>query len=872
MDDDQRGGGRPAARFASSCADRNARGQRAEAAMNEQAVHILLVEDEEGHAKLVRHAFKSHAAMVNLTVAGSLEEARACLAESLPHLVIADLVLPDGQGIELLPAKGEHHLFPVVVMTGYGGEEVAVEAMKLGALDYVVKSEATLADMPRIAERALREWDHIIERRRAEEALREGEERYRRITEAVTDYIFTVRVKDGRPVETIHSSVCVAVTGYSPEEFAADPGLWIRMVPEEDRAVVLEQASRVLTGQDARPLEHRIVRKEGVTRWVRNTPVPHCDAQGKLLSYDGLIRDITERKEAEEALRLRVGQLAALSQASQTVTASLELDQVLARIVSLAGKVVPADYTDVVLVDEAGHIGRSTESLPGVPSIQYRIRDEGLTSWIVRARQAAVIDKVGEDGAITPDLGEGAPRFMNPQAVEIGIKSAVCLPLIAKGSLLGVVYLHSLRPGAFRGQLPLLTAFANQVAAAIENARLYEKVQRELAEHERMGEALRRRNRELAMLNRASGALISTLELDQVLATVLEEVRHLLGVVACSVWLADPETDELVCQQSTGPQKEIMRGWRLAPGQGLVGWVASSGESLIVPDAWADERYFRPVDEQTRLGLRSILSVPLRIKGDVIGVLQVVDTEVGRFDTTDLELLELLAATAAIAIENARLYEQARLDAETRSVLLQEVNHRVKNNLSAIVGLLYAERRHAEATTRGMEKQAVYHSIIQDLISRVQGLATVHGLLSASEWEPLLLSELTAQIIRSALQVLPRDKRASVDVTPSPVRVTSEQAHHLALVINELVTNTIKHGLQERDTVHISARIGLDDHKVLLEFRNDGPGYPEEVLRLERHDVGLDLVQKIVCKNLRGELSLYNDHGAVAVIRFEAKA
>jgi two-component sensor histidine kinase len=264
--------------------------------------------------------------------------------------------------------------------------------------------------------------------------------------------------------------------------------------------------------------------------------------------------------------------------------------------------------------------------------------------------------------------------------------------------------------------------------------------------------------------------------------------------------------------------------------------------------------------------------VPLRIKGDVIGVLQAVDTEVGRFDTTDLELLELLAATAAMAIENARLYEQARRDAETRSVLLQEINHRVKNNLSAIVGLLYAERRHAEATTRGVEVQAVYQSIIQDLISRVQSLATVHGLLSASEWEPLLLSELTAQVIRSALQVLPRDKRASVDVTPSPVRVTSEQAHHLALVINELATNTIKHGLRERDTVHISARIGLDNHKVLLEFRNDGPGYPEEVLRLERHDVGLDLVQKIVCKNLRGELSLYNDRGAVAVIRFEAKA
>ncbi len=141
----------------------------------------------------------------------------------------------------------------------------------------------------------------ISERKRAEEALREGEERYRRITEAVTDYVFTVRIKDGYPAETIHGPTCVAVTGYTPEEFDSDPYLWIRIVHEEDRSVVRELVRRLLSGQDVQPIEHRILRKEGVVRWVKNTTVPHHDSEGKLQSYDGLIRDIHERKQVEEA-------------------------------------------------------------------------------------------------------------------------------------------------------------------------------------------------------------------------------------------------------------------------------------------------------------------------------------------------------------------------------------------------------------------------------------------------------------------------------------------------------------------------------------------------------------------------------------------
>jgi PAS domain S-box-containing protein len=143
----------------------------------------------------------------------------------------------------------------------------------------------------------------INARKRGEAALRESEERYRRITEAITDYIYTVRVEEGRAVETRHGPGCVAITGYSPEDLSKDPFLWYSMVFADDRSAVEEQARRVLAGEDCAPIEHRIVRKDGSVRWVRNTPVPHRDAQDHLVTYDGLIEDITERKLAEEALR-----------------------------------------------------------------------------------------------------------------------------------------------------------------------------------------------------------------------------------------------------------------------------------------------------------------------------------------------------------------------------------------------------------------------------------------------------------------------------------------------------------------------------------------------------------------------------------------
>ena len=291
---------------------------------------------------------------------------------------------------------------------------------------------------------------------------------------------------------------------------------------------------------------------------------------------------------------------------------------------------------------------------------------------------------------------------------------------------------------------------------------------------------------------------------------------------------------------------------------------------VVVPDTNQEPRWIK-VEETS--WIKSYISTPICHQNRVLGLLRLDSDTPNRFSAADAKRLLPLANAAAIALENARLYEQARQDAETKSVLLNEVNHRVKNNLTAIIGLLYAEQRRLS-----VKDQPIYQDIMQNLINHVQGLATVHNLLSASEWKPLRLSDLTGQVIRATLQSLPLNKHIAVDVPSTPIRVTPKQASSLALVINELTTNTIKHTLLDRDAgkieVHMALETSATSQKptILFEFRDDGSGYPEDVLELNLPKVGLYLVQNIAGHDLDGEVTFHNDYGAVTTIRFKAAA
>lgn len=172
-------------------------------AKDSPATRLLLVEDSLAQRELIREALRPLSGEIDLIVSSSLAEARAHLAASPPDLALVDLLLPDGLGTELLTQDAPSR-FPVVVLTGQGDEQTAVESMKAGAADYVVKSPAALADLPRIVLRTLREWHHIQEQLQTEQALRRSEKRYRSLFENMGEAVAVDEIildEEGQPTD-----------------------------------------------------------------------------------------------------------------------------------------------------------------------------------------------------------------------------------------------------------------------------------------------------------------------------------------------------------------------------------------------------------------------------------------------------------------------------------------------------------------------------------------------------------------------------------------------------------------------------------------------------------------------------------------------
>jgi len=435
--------------------------------------------------------------------------------------------------------------------------------------------------------------------------------------------------------------------------------------------------------------------------------------------------------------------------------------------------------------------------------------------------------------------------------------------------------------------LTTVTEVLERQRLAMENRKLYQAARQELAERTRVEEMLQQRNRELAVLNRASQALASTLDLDRVLVNVLEEVRRLLGVVACSIWLIDRETDELVCRQSIGPQSEIVRGYRLAPGQGLAGWVAQTGESLVVADTWTDKRYFRGVDMETGLSLRSILSVPLRAKRGVTGVIQVTDTETDRFDRTHLALIEPLAASAAIAIDNAELVEALRqrtAELEARNEELDAFAHTAAHDLKGPLGYIVGFAKVLEqdyATMSDEQLRRYLHTIAQsgrkmgDIIDALLLLASAHK-LEEVELEPLDMASIVDDA-QQRLAYMIEAYQARV-VLPDAWPTVMGYGPWVEEVWVNYLSNALKYGGRP-PLVELGATTQAGG-TVRCWVRDNGVGLTaEEQARLftpftrldqvstKGHGLGLSIVRRIVEK-LGGEVGIESEVGQGSVFSF----
>lgn len=266
--------------------------------MSPDTINILLIEDEDPHAELIQRAFEDQDAGILIHRVKSLAEARANILIQKPSLIIADWRLPDGESMELLPNRQDPLATPIILMTSYGNERIAVEALKSGALDYVVKSPESMLDMPHLAERAIEQWAARAERVRMQKALLESEAQFRLLAENASDMISRLTT-EGRLLYV--SPACTTILGYSPEEMTGI--ICFDMIHEKDR----QEIKTLFSGKPsdaAQTIAHRAMHKNGKYVWLESSARAILDRNsGKIIEIQASSRDITERKNAEEALQ-----------------------------------------------------------------------------------------------------------------------------------------------------------------------------------------------------------------------------------------------------------------------------------------------------------------------------------------------------------------------------------------------------------------------------------------------------------------------------------------------------------------------------------------------------------------------------------------
>jgi two-component sensor histidine kinase len=217
-----------------------------------------------------------------------------------------------------------------------------------------------------------------------------------------------------------------------------------------------------------------------------------------------------------------------------------------------------------------------------------------------------------------------------------------------------------------------------------------------------------------------------------------------------------------------------------------------------------------------------------------------------------------------LADENARQLLQSQKDAATQALLRRETNHRVKNNLAAIVGLLQMELAY-----RHVADLTSYAHLVQDLSTRIQSLLLVHNLLAGAQEGPVSLDRLASLVMNVAPAMLPlQQATVQMDISPFPVLLAPRQANALGLILNELTTNALKYAAQDDRPLLLGLRGSRAGRRVELIFSDNGPGYPADVLQGQRQGVGLYLVQNLVENDLRGTVELHNDPGAAVSLTF----
>ncbi|HTS37144.1 MAG TPA: GAF domain-containing protein [Candidatus Solibacter sp.] len=313
---------------------------------------------------------------------------------------------------------------------------------------------------------------------------------------------------------------------------------------------------------------------------------------------------------------------------ADVLATSLDLETTIRRVAEVVRKVINYEIFAILLLNDKTQELRFRFQVGYPPEFaERRIKvGEGVTGLAAQTRQAVLIDDVTED-----------PRYIS--AVP-NVRSELAIPLMTKNRVIGVIDLEAREPGYFNEEHKrVLTLVASRMAAGIENAQLYTRTTKQA--------------RILLLLNEIARELTSILNLDELLGRIAELVRRLIDYQMFSILLLDASGEKLQHRFSLRFNENIHLKHEIPLGRGLVGAAAESKQAVLVPDVKKDPRYVEANPET-----RSELAVPLSYKGKVIGVLDLEHTRRGFFTEEHQRTMTTLAAQIAIAIENARLYEE----------------------------------------------------------------------------------------------------------------------------------------------------------------------------------------------------------------------
>jgi two-component sensor histidine kinase len=450
-------------------------------------------------------------------------------------------------------------------------------------------------------------------------------------------------------------------------------------------------------------------------------------------------------------------------------------------------------------------------------------------------------------------LQTGEPLFISDNAVEDsryakypGVETATCdgvsiLPLTYEGETqpFGVVHLRKTCPWATtdgdREQ------FAGMACDTVKAIKAFSNAYQAGTQQNRLG-----------ALSEVSKTIATSPYLEEILQLLVNLTAQQFNYRVCTVRLLDEDRGMLVLRATQAPAKAYQRKRAIALGESIAGRAIAENRAVMVRDVQIEEDYIGH-DLAVEQGLRSMICVPLTVQDKPVGVLSCYTSEVRDFSQDEIKALETLAKQAAISIEHAKL--------QVRNTLMQEMHHRVKNNLQQVASLLRLQMRHG--TYKSLEEA------LNDCLARILAIASVHDLLSRDDLDHVGVKSLADSLVhhQQSSLMLP-DRSIQFQVRGEDVTLNISQATQVALVVNELILNAIEHGFKHTVAGEVHVTVEATEEEVSLWVSNNGDPLPEDFDPTKASNLGLKIVD-MLARGLNGRFKLSNILGwTVAEVKF----